>query len=412
MSNTPSQNTAPAQPMIFEIRIKGHLGSQWAAWFEDMTIQREDNGDTVLTGPVIDQAALYGLLKKIRDLGMPLVSVIERTKVREDLTMKAIVYTQYGSPDVLKYQEVEKPTLRDNDVLLKVHAASANPLDWHLMRGTPFLVRLSMGFRKPKRNRIGVDVAGQVAAVGKDVKAFQPGDAVFGHSYFGSFAEYVGASEERLVPKPDNITYEEAAAVAVAACTALQGLRDTGQVQPGQKVLINGAAGGVGTYAVQIAKSFGAEVTGVCSTKNLELVRSIGADHVIDYTQEDFTKNGQRYDLILDNVGNRSIFDLRRALTPAGKAVVVGFTSMAGLFQAMVIGPLVSKMGSRKIILMGTADVLQKDLLFLKDLLETGKIVSVIDRCYPLSQAADAIRYLETGHARAKVIITVAADSK
>ena len=320
--------------------------------------------------------------------------------------MKAIVYTEYGSPDVLQLKEVEKPTPKENEVLVKVQAASANPADWHLMRAEPFLARLENGLFKPKITKLGADVAGRVEAVGKSVSQFQAGDDVFGElplNVLGSFAEYVCASEDALALKPARLTFEQAAAVPLAAFTALQGLRDKGQIQPGQKVLINGASGGVGTFAVQIAKSFETEVTGVCSTRNLDLVRSIGADHVIDYTQEDFTQTGQRYDLIFDAVGNRSVSDLWRALSPNGICAVAGFTSLSRLFQVMFIG-------GKKIGLMETAKGNKKDLLFIKELLEAGKVIPVIDRMYPLQEVPEAIRYLEAGHARGKVIVTVSLD--
>jgi NADPH:quinone reductase-like Zn-dependent oxidoreductase len=322
--------------------------------------------------------------------------------------MKAMVYTEYGSPEVLQLKEVEKPAPKDDEVLVKIQAASANPADWHMLRGEPFLTRLNAGLFKPKNSILGIDIAGQIEAAGKSVTEFQPGDEVFGDcGWGGGFAEYVCVTEKHLVLKPAHITFEEAATVSVAATTALQGLRDKGQVQPGQKVLINGASGGVGTFAVQIAKSFGVEVTGVCSTRNLDMVRSIGAGQVIDYTQEDFTQTGQRYDLIIDNVGNRSVSDLKRALNPEGICVITGFSSLALLFQAMFLGPLISMAGSKKIGLMGIANPNKKDLGFLKELLEAGQVVPVIDRCYPLSQVPEAIRYLEKGHARGKVVITV-----
>jgi NADPH:quinone reductase-like Zn-dependent oxidoreductase len=328
--------------------------------------------------------------------------------------MKAIEFTKYGSPDVLELKEVEKPTPKNDEVLIKVQAASVNPADWHTMRGAPFLARLVNGLFKPKNTRLGADVAGRVEAVGTNVTQFQVGDDVFGCmplNEMSSFAEYVSAHEDRLALKPAKMTFEQAAAVPLAAFTALQGLRDYGKIQSGQKVLVNGASGGVGTFAVQIAKSFGVEVTGVCSTRNLEMVRSIGADHVVDYTQEDFTKNGQSYDLIFDTVGNRSIADFKRALSPNGICVVAGFTTLPHLFQLMIMGPWVSRRGSKKIGQMPTAQENKKDLLTLKELLETGKIVPVIDRCYPLSETAEAIRYLETGHARGKVVITVAQNN-
>ena len=318
--------------------------------------------------------------------------------------MKAIIYTEYGPPEVLKLKEVERPTPGDNEVLVKIYAASANPADWHLMRAEPFLARLENGLLKPKNTRLGADVAGRVEVVGRNVTQFQAGDEVFGCmplNELGGFAEYVCAREEAVALKPSRLTFEQAAVVPLAAFTALQGLRDKGQIQPGQKVLINGASGGVGTFAVQIAKSYGTEVTGVCSTRNLDLVRSIGADHVIDYTQEDFTQNGQRYDLIFDAVGNRSVSDYQRALSPNGICAVAGFTSLSRLFQVMFLG-------GKKIGLMQTAKANKKDLLFIKELLEAGKVVPVIDRCYRLSAVPEAIRYLEEGHAQGKVVITVA----
>lgn len=323
--------------------------------------------------------------------------------------MKAIVYTQYGSPDVLKYKEIEKPAPKDNEVLVKVHAASANAADWHILRADPFLVRLAYGLLTPKYKILGADIAGQVEAVGRRVTQFQPGDAVFGdlsRCGFGGFAEYVCANEDALALKPANISYEEAAATPLAAVTALQGLRDQGHIQPGQKVLINGASGGVGTFAVQIAKVFGADVTAVCSTSKLAMVRSIGADQVIDYTQEDFTKNGQRYDLILAANGHHPISAYKRALSSTGRYVMIG-GSNAQLFQAMLLGPVLSLAGNKKM-----GNVLMKpnkaDLLFMKELLEAGKVIPVIDRTYPLSETAEAIRYLESGHARGKVVITMA----
>ncbi|MEO8609515.1 MAG: NAD(P)-dependent alcohol dehydrogenase [Chloroflexota bacterium] len=321
--------------------------------------------------------------------------------------MKAIVYTEYGSPDVLQLKEVEKPTPKDDEVLVKIIAASTNPLDWHRMRGAPFLARLSEGFLKPTVPKLGADIAGRVEAVGSAVTAFKPGDEVFGSIGAGGFAEYACAREKLLVQKPANLSFEAAAAVPVAALTALQGLRDTGHIQAGQTVLVNGASGGVGTYAVQIAKSFGADVTGVCSTRNLDMVLSIGASQVIDYTKTDFTRTGQQYDLIYDAVGNRSIGDYRRALNPQGRCVIAGFTRLPLLFQHMILGPLTSRNGRQKVGLMPTASVKKQDLIFIKELLETGKITSVIDRRYPLSETAEAIRYLEAGHARGKVIITI-----
>ena len=329
--------------------------------------------------------------------------------------MKAIIYTKYGSPDVLQFIDVEKPTPKDNEVLVKINAASANTLDWRLMRAAPFLARLENGLFKPKQTKLGADIAGRVEAVGSSVTQFQPGDEVFGDIWLnglGGFAEYGCTREDTLVLKPTNVSFEAAAAVPLAGLTALQGLRDKGQIQPGQKVLINGASGGVGTFAVQIAKSFGAEVTGVCSTRNLDMVRSIGADHVIDYTQEDFTNNGQQYDLIYCAVGNHSITDYKRALKPQGVCVIAGFTTLRLMFEHLILGPRRSKADGQRVGMMGTVKANKADLTFLKELLEAGKVVPVIDRCYPLSETAEAIRYLETGHAKGKVVITVAHNDK
>ncbi len=324
-------------------------------------------------------------------------------------TMKAIVYREYGSPDVLGLQEVAKPVPKDDEVLVRVHTASLNPLDWHLLRGLPYIVRPTSGWLKPKRNITGVDVAGVVEAVGRNVTQFQPGDEVFGEKS-RACAEYVCGPENLFVRKPANLTFEQAATVPVGAVTALQALRDKGKVQPGQKVLINGASGGVGTFAVQLAKSFGTDVTGVCSTTNVELVRSLGADHVIDYTRENFTRSRQRYDLIVDNVGNHSLMALRRVLAATGTLVVVGIDPSKGNW----IGPLarmlgaqvLSRFGSRKLGFMLT-DMKREDLLFLTELIEAGKVTPVIDRRYPLSEVPDAVRYLETMRARGKVVITV-----
>jgi NADPH:quinone reductase-like Zn-dependent oxidoreductase len=322
--------------------------------------------------------------------------------------MKAIVYTKYGPPDVLRFKEVAKPAPKDSEVLVKVHAASANAADLHLLRGTPLLFRLSAGLLKPRKRIIGADIAGRVEAVGRNVTQFQAGDEVFGDLSgcgFGGFAEYVCAREDTLVLKPAYLSFQYAAAAPMAAVTALQALRDKGQIKAGQSVLINGASGGVGTFAVQIAKAFGAEVTAVCSTSKVEMARSIGADHVIDYTQEDFTRNGQRYDLILAANGYRSISDYERTLTPRGTYVMSG-GSTKQMFQAMLLGPLRSKSGGKKIgnIL---AKSNPKDLAFVRELLETGKIVPVIDRSYPLNDVAEAIRYLEEGHALGKVVISM-----
>src|SRR6266581_1541232 len=318
--------------------------------------------------------------------------------------MKAIVYTHYGSPDVLQFKETEKPVPNAGEILVKIYAASANPLDWHLMRGAPFLARLAGGLRKPKDPRFGADLAGRVEAVGSTVTQFQPGDEVFG-AWTGSFAEYATVPENKVALKPANLSFEAAAAIPVAAITALQGLRDHGQIQPGQKVLIHGTSGGVGTFAVQLAKSFGAEVTAVCSTRNLDMGRQMGADHVIDYTQEDFSRNGQRYDVIVAVNGNHPLRDYLRALNPGGIYVALG-GSLSQFFQGVLLGPLVSRLGRKKVRSF-IAKMNQADLLLLKELLEAGKVVPVIEKCYPLSETAEAIRYLAEGHARGKVVITV-----
>ncbi len=325
------------------------------------------------------------------------------------ILMKGIVYRCYGSPDVLRYEDLAKPTAADNEVLVKVHAASVNPLDWHDMEGTPYIVRLDAGFGKPENPRLGVDFAGTVEAVGKNVKQFKPGDEVFG-GRAGAFAEYVTVREERAVAlKPSNVSFEQAASVPIAGITALQALRDKGQIHAGQKVLINGASGGVGTFAVQIAKAYGADVTGVCSTRNVNLVRSIGADHVIDYTREDFTKGAQHYDLILDNVGTHSLLEYKRVLNPKGIFVMIGSTTPGNWFawlatpiEGLMLAPFVSqKFG------MFVAELNKEDLATLGDLMQSGKVRPVIDTRYKLSETPEALRYLEKGHARGKVVLTV-----
>ena len=324
--------------------------------------------------------------------------------------MKAILQTSYGSPDVLQLAEVEKPDPKENQVLVKVHAASVNALDWHALSADIFLVRLmGGGLLKPKDPRLGVDVAGRVEAVGSNVTRFQVGDEVYGAGT-GSFAEYAIARESSLVLKPTTMTFEIAAAIPVAALTALQGLRDSGHVQSGQKVLIYGASGGVGTFAVQIAKVFGAEVTAVCSPRNIDQARSMGASHTIDYTQEDFTRNGQRYDLILAINGYCSISTYRRALSPKGIYILVGASSahlIQALLQTMLVGGLMSRTSGQKLGFMGVANINAQDLVIMNELFESRKVVPVIDRCYPFHETAEALRYLGEGHARGKVVITM-----
>jgi NADPH:quinone reductase-like Zn-dependent oxidoreductase len=322
--------------------------------------------------------------------------------------MKAIVYDRYGSPDVLELREVDKPDVTDDGVLVRVRAASVNPVDWHMLTGAPYLVRMEAGLRKPKRPILGVDFAGTVEAVGRRVTDFQPGDEVFG-ARNGAFADYV-CVRKAVAPKPANLTFEQAAAVPVAAISALQGLRDRGRIQAGHKVLINGASGGVGTFAVQIAKSFGAEVTGVCSARNVDVVRSLGADHVVDYTKEDFTRSGRRYDLMLDIAGNRSWSDCKRVLGERATVVVVG-----GPKTNRWVGPLgqalklrfASLAGSRKVAAPFLAKMNKEDLVALQTLLADGKVTPVIDRRYALSDVPDALSYLGDGHAQGKIVVAV-----
>jgi NADPH:quinone reductase-like Zn-dependent oxidoreductase len=337
------------------------------------------------------------------------VSSEARSRNLLEIYVKAAVHRRYGSPEVVKCEEIAKPAAGDNQVLIKVRAASVNPLDWHGMRGQPYIMRMTGGLRAPKSIRLGCDVAGEVEAVGRNVTQFKPGDHVFGGGIgIGAFAEYACVPESALIMKPDSIKFEQAASVPVAGLSALQGLRDKAQIQPGQRVLINGAAGGVGTFAVQIAKSLGVDVTGVCSTRNMEMVRSLGADRVIDYTKEDFTKGGQHYDVILDSVGNRSLSACRRALNPKGICVIVTGPNgpwlgpLARFIQAFALSPFVSQ----KLVPL-IAKVSKEDLVILRELILAGKITPVVDKSYRLSDAAKAIGYVEDGHARGKVVITV-----
>ena len=326
--------------------------------------------------------------------------------------MKAIAYERYGSADVLELKDVRKPDVEGDRVLVRVRAASANPYDWHFMRGMPYIARLTAtGLRKPKHSVLGSDVAGEVEAVGNAATRFRPGDEVFGFVGSGGFAEYVSAPEKLLALKPANLSFQQAATVPLAAVTALQGLRDAGKILSGQKVLIVGASGGVGTFAVQIAKWYGADVTGVCSAKNLEMVRSIGADQVIDYTREDFTRTGQRYDLIFQLAGTTPPSNFRRVLTPKGRLVLSSGDSpgriigpVGRIIKAVLLSPFIGQT-MRPFLAKPSSD----DLQFLRELIEAGRVRPVIDRTYPLSEAADAIRYLETGHARGKVVISVSA---
>ena len=323
--------------------------------------------------------------------------------------MKAIVYRCYGGPEVLELADIEKPTPAEDQVLVKVRVASVNPYDWHYMRGKPYFMRMQAGIGAPTESRLGVDYAGTVEAVGANVKTFKPGDEVFG-ARTGAFAQYVIVREERMiVPKPAAVTFEQAASIGIAGITALQALRDKGKLQPGQKVLINGASGGVGTFAVQIAKTMGAHVTGVCSTRNVDMVRSLGADRVIDYTREDYTQGAEPYDLIVDMVGSQSLLDNKRVLKPDGIFVIVGgpkggdfFGPVSVVIRALLLKPFVSQdMG------MMLAEFSKQDLVYIADLMQTGKVTPVIDRQYPLDQVPDAVAYIEEGHARGKVIIDI-----
>ncbi|MEV0597533.1 NAD(P)-dependent alcohol dehydrogenase [Nonomuraea cavernae] len=327
--------------------------------------------------------------------------------------MKAFVLRSYGSPDVLELTDVDTPVPADDEVLVQVRATSVQPYDWHFMRGEPYIARLmgGLGLRRSKIDILGADVAGQVEAVGRNVTEFRPGDEVFAMPKQGGFSQYVCVRESELAPKPKNLTYEQAAAVPMAANTALLALRDQGRVQPGQKVLVNGASGGVGTFAVQLARAFGAQVTGVCSTRNLDLVRSIGAHEVIDYTREDFTRNGRRYDLLLDNAGNHPGAACRRALTPEGTHVVVGgqagrwLQPVGRMISTFAASPFVSQRIARADVVQCTEN--KRNLLTLTELIETGKITPVIDRTYPFEDIPAAIRYQEEGHAPGKVVITI-----
>jgi len=319
-----------------------------------------------------------------------------------------IANKKYGPPSVLTLEEIDRPELDEDGILVAVRAAAVNPYDWHTMRGTPYLVRMGEGLRRPKRTVRGVDMAGTVEAIGANVTQAQPGDEVFGWGRWGAFAEYDRAGEKSCAPKPAGLSFEQAAAIPTAGCTALQGLRDVGHLQAGQRVLVNGAAGGVGTFAVQIAKALGAEVTGVCSTRNVDLVRSLGADHVVDYTAVDFARAGQRYDVVFDLVGNRSLRDLRRTTTRKGTVVFCGGGdgNWLGPLQLPLRGMVVSKFVGQQ-LRMFLAHLRRDDLLFMSDLAADGKLTPVIDRTYPLRETPEAVAYLEAGHARGKVVVTV-----
>ena len=327
--------------------------------------------------------------------------------------MKAIVYTRYGSPDVLEYRDVPIPEPKGNELLLKIHAAAANPLDWHFMRGKPLMMRLMSGLSKPKHSGLGVDLAAEVVKAGNEESGFKVGDAIFGFAPRGAFSEFIVLDDTAPLQKmPAGMSFEQAAAFPIAAVTALQGLRDHGKIAPGQKVLINGASGGVGTFAVQLARYFGADVTGVCSSRNLELVHSLGAGRVIDYTEDDFTLEQDSYDLIFDLVGNRSVADYRRALRAGGQCLICAYYSVSHMLQHMFYGPLSSIGNKRKVAMMPMAKPNREDLAFLAGLAQEGAVSAVIGKRFPLRETAEAIRHLETGHARGKVVITILEETK
>lgn len=428
MSNSVNPKNDPKHPPIYQIKIEGHLGQQWMDWFDGLTVTQEEDGNTLLTGPVVDQSALYGLLKKVRDLGMTLLSLngvrrdqVEMPDVNQNfllsnqnnlggILMKAIVYTKFGSPDVLELKEIAKPAPKDNEVLIRIVATTVAVEDPGI-RARPGL----NGFLKPKKSILGFYLAGEVEAVGKDVKRFKKSDKVYGNTglgLLGTYAEYICMPEDgALVIKPDNITYEEAAALPNGALTALPFLRDKGNIQSGQKVLINGASGAVGTIAVQLAKYFGADVTAVCSTTNLEMVKSLGADKVIDYTKEDFTKNGQAYDIIFDTVGKSSFSSCKDSLTENG-IYLTTVPSPAIMLQMLQT----SMTGGKKVGIAATglrpSKEKAKELTFLNGLIETGKIKAVIDRSYPLEQIAEAHKYVEAGHKKGNIVITIGHGAK
>ena len=410
--NNPNMKIDPNQPAVYRIRVKGHLGCQWADWFGGLSVTPEDNGDTLVTGMVPDQAALHGLLKKVRDLGMPLVSVVRvepgEAEGKDGHLMKAIVWTKYGPPDVLQLREVEKPAPRDNEVLIRVQAATVTAgdcdvrsLKMPVLLQVPF--RLYMGLRRPGRITIlGQELAGEIESTGKEVTRFKKGDQVFAPTFlrFGAYAEYACVPERYPVLKPENITYEEAATIPTGGINGLHLVR-AADVQPGQRVLINGAGGSIGTYAVQIAKLLGAEVTAVDSAEKLPMLRAIGADHVIDYTREDFTKRGETYDAIIDVIGKSPFSRSLRSLKQSGRYVFGNLN-----LSAMTRGRWVSKTSDKKVIF-EQARYSAENYAYLKELVGSGKVRPVIDRCYPLEQTAEAHRYVEQGHKKGNVVISV-----
>lgn len=412
MSEEKEGTSGDAEAISCKIVLRGELSSDWAEWFQGLETTVEPGGYTLLSGVLEDQAALHGVLRRIRDIGIPLISVTCEearggAKGRKK-QMQAILFDTYGGPEVLRLGEAKRPVPKEKEVLIQVRAAAVNAADWHVIRGEPLPVRFFAGLLKPKYHIPGCDVAGVVRAVGSEVTRFRVGDEVFGdatNSGWGGFAEYVAIDEQTVARKPENASFEEAAALPTAGATALQGLRDKGGIKPGDKVLINGASGGVGTFAVQLAKHFGAAVTGVCSSSKVELVRSIGADEVIDYTREDFAAGGAVYDLILAANGSRKLADYRKVLGPRGRYVQTGGGGNQ-LMEAMLLGPMLSKKKGQQM-----GNILMKpnarDLELLAGLLGGRKVVPVVDRSYSLKEVPEAIGYLEEGHARGKVIISI-----
>lgn len=408
MDATATSTRRGDEPEIHEIRLEGHLDDRWSDSVAGLTFTREADGTTTLRGPLPDQAALHGVLKRVRDLGVPIVSVRRMPSGgRDETSMLAIVQDRYGSADVLVPTVIDRPRVGDDEVLVRVQAAGLSAGDRHFMTGEPYLFRLFAGLRRPRSRTRGQDVAGRVEAIGKNVSRFRPGDEVFG-TCTGAFAEYASVREDRLVAKPANLTFEQAACAPTSAITALQAIRDVGGLRAGQRALVIGASGGVGSFAVQIAKALGAEVTGVSSTSKLDLVRSIGADRVIDYTREEIGHGGERYDLIIDIAGNRSLSRLRSALSPDGTLVITGgegsglWTGMSRQLRAALLSPFI-----RQTLRFFVAGVSLERLQSVADLMAAGRVRPVVDRAFPLDETADAMRYFESGQARGKIAIRV-----
>ena len=399
-----------ADPAVYEVRVEGHLDERWADWVEGVTLTHEADGATTLRASLPDQPALHGVLARMRDLGVPVISVC---RVGEDgreasALMQAIVQRNYGTADQLELAAIDKPAIGDHEVLVRVHAAGVDAGVWHLMTGLPYLVRLGFGLRRPKHPVLGMDLAGTVEATGAAVTRFRPGDEVFG-SGVGAFAEYAAVAEGKLARKPSNISWEQAASVGNSSAAALEALRDVAQVQPGQQVLVIGASGGVGSFAVQIATALGAEVTGVASTSKADLVRALGAVDVIDYTREEITARGVRYDVIVDIAGNRSLSTLRRALATDGTLVIVGGEGggkLTGGIDRQIRAQVLSAFVSQKLRFF-ISTVSADDIELIARMLEEGTVVPSVDRAFPLAEAAEAVRYFESGQARGKVTITV-----